>query len=190
MKIGVDIDEVLADLINPLVEYHNITYGTTLKRDDFRTFNLWETWGGTEEEANKKLYDFFHSKFFKEVPLIQKSQESVNFLSKKHELIIITSRPEYVSDRTIKWVEKNFSSCFKEFHFTHEWYKNGTSRKKDICLNKKVDIMIEDSLDKALDCSVISKVMLYDCPWNKTNNLPKNITRVNGWEEILSYLNT
>lgn len=188
MKIGIDIDGVLADLMNPLVDYHNKQYGTTLKRADFKTFNLWETWGGTKEEAYKKVYAFFHSKFFEGVLPIKDSQESVNYLSKKHELVVVTPRPNYIVDKTFRWVDKYFPSCFKEVNFTHEWSKNGSSRKKDVCLDKSVNILIEDALDKAVDCSSVTKVMLYDCPWNRYHPLPENITRVNNWEEILGFL--
>ncbi len=189
MKIGVDIDEVLADLMNPLVRFHNENYGTNFSREHFTSFNLWETWGGTKEEAYKKVYDFFHSDFFNDISVTNGSKEATNFLSIKNDLVIISSRPDYIKDKTIQWVNKNFPGTFSEVYFTYEWSRNGKTRKKDICLDKNVSVLIEDDLNKAIECaSNKTKVFLYNCPWNQNKNLQKKILRVYSWEDILEKL--
>ncbi|MEK6823690.1 MAG: hypothetical protein AABY06_01525 [Nanoarchaeota archaeon] len=186
MKIGIDIDEVLADLMNPLINFHNDNYNTKLHRDHFKTYNLWDIWGGTEEEANQKLQDFFHSRYFMEVKPIENSQKNISILSRKYDLVIITSRPDYIKEKTVSWLNQNFSNNFAKYYFTCEWPKNGMTRKEQICSERGINLIIEDSLEKSLACSKKGiNVLLFDCPWNKYNFLPENITRVKNWNEIL-----
>jgi len=189
MKIGIDIDEVLADLMNPLVNFYNEKYGTFFRRDDFKAYNLWETWGGTKEETFQTIHDFYDSDSFKkEIYPISGSSNGINFLSNgKNELFIITSRTENVKRHTISWLDDNFSEKFSEIYFTN----NGT-KKSDVCIDLDIEIMVEDSLEYSIDC--VDKgieVLLMDCPWNKFNgnriseSIKEKITRVSGWNDVL-----
>ena len=40
MRIGIDVDEVLAGLLPAIISYHNETHDTSLTREDFKTFNF------------------------------------------------------------------------------------------------------------------------------------------------------
>ena len=64
MKIGIDLDQVLADLLPALIEFHNFTYGTVLTEKQFNSDKFWEVWGGTREEAIKKVYPIGNVKIF------------------------------------------------------------------------------------------------------------------------------
>ena len=49
--------------------------------------------------------------------------------------------------------------------------------------------MVDDSLEHALDCSENGiKVLLFNQPWNQNGELPKSITRVYNWKEVLDNL--
>lgn len=63
MIIAIDVDEVLATLLNPVIDYHNDMYNTSLTREKFQSYNWWETWGGTKEEAIAKFYDFWETDY-------------------------------------------------------------------------------------------------------------------------------
>lgn len=187
--VAIDVDEVSLDFMNPLLEYHNDKYGTSLKREDFKSFNLWETWGGTRQEAVKKVYDFFNSPYSENIKPIKGSQESINILSKNKDLVIATSRPGYLHSRTIGMLSKYYSGMFKDFYFTYQFDRNNGNRKKNICLEKNVDFIIDDVIDNVLACSsVVKKAFLFDSPWNQINNLPENVGRVHSWKEVLKQL--
>lgn len=51
MRIGIDLDDVLAEFLEALIAYHNERYGTTLRTEDFMVYRFWEVWGGTRDEA-------------------------------------------------------------------------------------------------------------------------------------------
>ncbi len=192
MNIGIDLDDVLANTLPSLVDYHNKTHKTSLTKDDYHSFRLWEVWGCTEEEAIKKVYDFFKTPYFKKIKPLPDSQKAINLLKEKNELYIITSRSKMISKETKIWIEKYFPGAFKEIFFTDTWDKSCLNKDKDeVCNLLKVDIFIDDSLENALACfNEKRKVFLFESPSNKNKKVKKEIYRVKSWEEILEILNS
>lgn len=188
MIIGVDIDEVLADMTTFFVRFHNENYNTNVTRKDIHSFDLWKVVGGTQEDMARKFYEFYASKHFFEMTTVFGSQKHLKSLSEKHEIHLITARPDDIKKETESWIKKHFP--FKEFeiHFTNHWGKgSGNERTKgQICEELKIEIMIEDSLAYAKDIAQKGiKVLLMDCPWNQTKELPVNIIRIFSWEEAI-----
>ncbi|MEM4367385.1 MAG: hypothetical protein QW035_04655 [Candidatus Anstonellales archaeon] len=62
--VAFDLDDVLADFTSKLIEWHNATYGTSFKKNDFFSFRFWEVWGGNERQAFNKILSFYSSDFF------------------------------------------------------------------------------------------------------------------------------
>jgi len=184
IKIGIDIDEVLADFMNPLIKFHNNRYGTSFKRNDFASYNLWETWGGTKEEASQKIHDFYDSNYFSEgVNPIYGSLMTISLLNSNNNLFVITSRNEKIKNKTVSWIGDYFPKQFSDLYFT-----NNKRKKSDICINQGINILVEDSLEYSFECA--SKgidVLLMDCPWNKftKQKTHEKIKRVYGWKGVL-----
>ncbi len=188
MKIGIDIDEVLARFLPAIIRYHNETYNTSLKKEDFKTYNLWESWGGTREESIGKINDFFKTDYFRKIKPISGAQEATRVLKDNNDLSIITSRKDEIAKETNYWVDKHFPNIFSGVHFAGHYFSNGkNSRTKgQICNSLDVDILIEDNFEYALECiSPKRKVLLFDYPWNREIKLPQGIKRVHSWEEII-----
>ena len=82
MKIAIDIDEVLGQFMKALIEFHNNEYKTNLKLEDFFSYNFWNIWGGTKEEAIQKVYNFHKTNYFKSIIPVKDSQESIKKLKK------------------------------------------------------------------------------------------------------------
>jgi hypothetical protein len=54
--VAVDIDEVLAQFIPKLAEFHNDVYGgNSLTIDSFVSYEFHRVWGGTVEECSSKV---------------------------------------------------------------------------------------------------------------------------------------
>ena len=106
MIIGVDIDEVLANLMDNLIACYNKSHNTEFRRYDFESMRFAETWGGTDEEARQEVKSFFNSAYFHRIRPISQSHEGITRLKElKHDLIIITSRPGFVQEETLNWLE-------------------------------------------------------------------------------------
>lgn len=187
MRIGIDLDDVLVQFLPSLIEFHNKTYGTKLKLEQFSSYQFWETWGGTKEEAIQKVYSFHKTHYFENIPPVIGAQEAVKSLSEKHELYIITSRQNDVAEPTKKSVQKYFPNSFLEIYFTNHYSQNGDAKtKKEVCDSLGIDIMIEDSADYAINClNNDRKIFLINQPWNIKRSIPQEIYRVNSWREII-----
>ncbi|MEA3356881.1 MAG: hypothetical protein U9Q67_00375 [Patescibacteria group bacterium] len=190
MKIAVDLDDVLADSMTVLIKFHNNTYNTALKKSEFLSTRFWETWGGTRDEAIQKVYDFYKTSYFKDTQPIRNSISVIKKLKENNDLFIITSRQYCIEKETINWVEKYFPGIFTKIFFTNHYSQSGDNRKKsDVCDRLNVDVLIEDSLDYAMEClKADRKIILFKCPWNIDGQIQKGIYPVNGWNEVMEII--
>jgi len=190
MKIGVDLDEVLADFLSALIMFHNHKNGTCFERDHFHSYKVYEIWGGTYDDMIKEIYEFYDTQYFDNIKPIPGSLENIGYLSKNNDLIVITSRQNDISEKTLGWIDSHFKNMFSGVFFTNQNSLHGQcENKSDICRRSGVDFMIEDYIDYAAECAKsVKKVFLLDSPWNKADDLPENISRVYTWYEITENL--
>lgn len=191
-KIWIDIDEVLAHFLESYLNFYNNKYNSSFKRNDFFSYNFWEVVWWDKNKAIDDVHDFFETKHFELIQPIEWSQEAMMKLSKIYELNIITSRQSLIETKTIKWLDINFEWVFKEVHFWNHFWKDWERKtKSQICKDLWINLLIEDSIDYALDCANNNiNVILFDSPWNQTNaKLPENIIRIKSWNEILEIFN-
>jgi 5'(3')-deoxyribonucleotidase len=188
MKIGIDLDEVLVDFLPAFIEYHNAVYGTSLGREDFFSYRYWEIIGGTREEAIQKVHDFHQTSYFKNLKPIIGAQEALGLLRRGNDLFIITSRQNSITEITRQWIGRYFPDIFSDVCLTNSYSRSGDSKtKKEYCDLLGIDFLIDDQLDYALECLAPKrKVLLLDCPWNKSEKLPPGIKRVCSWKEIIA----
>lgn len=147
--------------------------------------------GGSKEEALQEVFDFYRTARFEQLPVVQGSQRGVEILSQKNDLIVITSRPYEIYNKTKKWIGKEFPDTFARVELTNAWSTSGmTTSKAHLCKDLKVELMIEDSLEYAQECASAGiKTLLLDCPWNQCQQLPAHVYRVHSWEEIVNSIN-
>ena len=189
MKIGIDLDSVVANIMTPLIDFHNKNYKTNLKLSDHTTFYIEKIWKCTEIEAINRIFEFYQSDFMDKIKPMPGSLDSINYLSKIHELHIITSRPYITDTITNRWVEKYFPNNFKTINHTNQGGKKDSHKinKSEVVKRLGISLFIEDHLDFAYDCATLNiKILLMNMPWNQTKKLPKNIERVYSWKEIIN----
>jgi uncharacterized HAD superfamily protein len=187
MKIGIDLDDVLSLSMQEVINFHNDTYGTNLKFEDFHTYNLWEIWGGTIEEAVDKIHTFHKSSYAMNAKPLPYSQEVIARLKKNNKLFVITARMDDIKNETEEWLNKYFPNTFSKIYYTNHFSSNLSAKttKKKVCDELDIDILIEDSLKNVLDCNTLErKSFLFDYPWNQSDELPPNVKRIHSWKEI------
>ena len=187
MKIAIDIDEVLGGFMPNFIKFYNDKYKTNLIMNELPSYYLYNFLNVTKEDIIQRVYDFHKTDYFKNIEPIKDSQESVKKLKENNELFIITSRQNDVIKETEYWINENFPNIFSKIYFTNNLSKNGESKtKKEICDLIGADVLIEDSFEYCLECiSSNRKIFLLDYSWNRDCNLPKEITRVYSWKEIM-----
>lgn len=192
MLIGVDLDDVLVDTCSAIIRFHNDTYGTNLTKDKFYSWRLGDLWGVTNEEANKRVREFYNSPYFKNMEPVVGSIDAVTTLKQSNELIVVTSRLNQSVELTKGWMDFYFRNKFQGIYFAKNFYAQDKKdkSKSEICLDLGVEFLIEDSLDYAVQCAEKGiEVLLYDAPWNQYEKLPERIRRVNNWKEIVDIIN-
>jgi len=188
MIIAVDIDEVLADLVSELTEFHNRTYGTSFTNHDYASYDLEDTWGGTRTDAVQKVERFMEEGGFRRAKPKPGAKRAIDTLKKTNELVVVSSRFHTLDTTTKEWLDEHFPNLFNDVHLTNH-YGNGAKRKKsDVCHETGATHLIEDNLEMALEAAAQGiHVLLFDAPWNQHENLPENITRVQSWDDIVAF---
>lgn len=190
--IAVDADEILAAFLEHFINYHNLKYKTSLKKDDVKSFKLEELFGIKEDDVLSRMNEYYESGEVLKIELVEGSIEGIESLLKKgYELQIITARPPHYKKDTIEWVRKYFPDKFKEIHFAFNPFNKHSekSTKAEICKQIGAKVLIDDNLVNALDCAGNGiTVYLMDAPWNQTEDLPVKVVRVKSWKEITEQL--
>lgn len=188
MKIGIDIDEVLAKFIVAFTDYHNKKYNTSFQESDFSSYKLEKVIGGTTEEKIQKIKDFYQTEEFKNLELVPGSKEKIQELKKNNELFIITSRHKESYEVTKDWINRHFPDTFSGIYFA-DYYSDDAITKNHICEELGIEVFIDDCLTYASECGdKDTKVFLYDFFWNQSDSLPERVTRVKSWDEIVKNL--
>jgi len=193
MKIGIDLDEVLADFNSGLIEWHNQKYNTSLQSKDFTSYFFNRVWGGTIEEAIQKVSDFHYSNYFRKLAPIKNSVDVISILSRENDLFVITSRPDFIQEETNRWINSFFEKKFKGIFYSSNHYSKATNSGKtklQICRDLGVSVLIDDSLNYISQCAFteVKGLLFGNYPWNQNGNLPANIFRTNNWKEVLEKL--
>jgi len=189
--IWIDIDEVLAHFLEAYIVYYNEKNNTSFRRNDFFSYRFWEVMWGNKQQAIDSVHDFFETGYFRDIWPVEWSQKAIEKLSGIYDLSIITSRQTILEDETKKWLENNFNWVFNSVHFwNHYGLKWATKTKPEICKELWVKVIIEDSMEYAIECAKNDiNVILLNSPWNQTKQmLPTNIIRVKWWDNIVDIL--
>ncbi|MDO8569682.1 MAG: hypothetical protein Q7R89_02835 [bacterium] len=189
MTIGFDLDDLLLGFFDALHPYCNNRYGTSCQRGDLTSFSLAKLWGVSEEEATKRVFDFYQSSEHWGAKPVDGSVEGIKKLKQHHKLHVITAKPEELKDKTLEWLDKHFPQMFDGIHFTNHYNGNGLKRSKgEVCKELGIELFVDDFLENVNNVANFDiPALLFDAPWNQGEvKLP--ITRVYSWDEIVDIL--
>jgi len=188
MKIGIDIDDVLAEFARGYLEKYKEKYGKEVKFEDIFSFDLWKPLGISKQESIELADSYYDSPEFDNIDLVEGAFEIIKKLNKEHKLFFITSRPLKIKDKTNLFLNKYFSDINFELVFSNDFFGSQRKSKSEICRELGIGLLIEDNKSYSLDCAKKGiKVFLFDKPWNK-NFEHENVERVYSWNEILERL--
>jgi len=181
MKIAVDVDGVLLDLMITYCEIYNQKYQTGYEKEDVNRWDFFVEW----EISEKKAFEIFHGIYEEtsDVPLIDNHAPKVlEKLNKIHHIDIVSAR----TDKYRSQLKKKLAShgIKKGYH-----YRNlilVSDKPYNIKLGLNYDLYIDDNphLAKAIKNKKDIILFLYDQPWNRNIDEEINIIRVRNWQEI------
>jgi hypothetical protein len=188
MRIGIDIDDVLADSLPHFVQAFNRRFGLQTPVGEAG----WEIFRSHPEIPPEEIRAFFaeltQANFFGSRPLLPGAREGVAQLHREgHRLFIITGRLLQDRDVTERWlVQAELSSFFQEVVC-----RDGTHaplHKRQAAARLRLDLLLEDEYEVALSAAELPvHVLLFDRPWNQ-GPLPSGILRIRSWPEVFACL--
>jgi len=191
-KIGIDLDDTAFNFMDALILFYNSVYHANLKREQFKIYRFSDVWGGTMQEAIQKVDDFYATKYFEEMQPLPGATEVISLLSQDNCMEAITARPTSIKERTEWQVRIHFQDGFSRIFHTYNHFTGAKNdgTKLEICLREGISVLIEDSLEYAMQFANTGiRVLLFgDYPWNQNGSLPTNITRVENWKGVLREL--
>lgn len=184
MRIGIDIDDVLADSLPEFVGAFNRRFGLQVSVTEAG----WEIFLRHPEISSEEVQTFFtelsEADFFGSRPLLPGAREGVERLhSEGHPLFIITGRLQRDRDITERWlIQKGLSSFFQEIVCRDG--AQAPHHKRRAAERLRLDVLLEDEYEVALAAAELPvRVLLFDRPWNQ-GLLPSNTYRISSWSQV------
>ena len=187
MHIATDLDDCLYPYIDMYCVFSNERYGTSISRDDLDTYDVGKASGISQDVEKQRLHEFHKSEHFLNMQPIDGVQEIIASLAEHSRIVAITARPVSIRDPTFEHLDRDFPGQIAVAYFSHNSFLDSPGKPKhEYCKEFKFDWIIEDSVRNATECRKYSRVLLYNCPWNK-GNFPR-MTRFYSWGQVPALL--
>lgn len=147
IRIGVDIDEVLAPFLPTMLRWRSPQRILPPKYK----YLYRDIYDISEKESAKLVRHFYESESFARMPPIKHSVEAMKELKKDNKLYIVSGRQEVVRDKTQLWVQENFPGIFEDIILTNSFTPRDVP-KSVMCKFLNIGLMIDDSMDVCHDC--------------------------------------
>ena len=190
VKIGIDIDNVLAESYPAYLTRFNSQFGVEIKMEEIREFYFLDRFVKDEKGDKRmemvKFIDelMLDSQFQTNIPPIEDSIGVIKKWSKLgYQIHFVTARPVTIRKMTEDWLNKHgyMVPGAKLDLYDNKKHINDTDFKREIADKNNINVFIEDAIEIAMGMDI--PVFLLDRPWNK-GKLKKNIARVYSWQEI------
>ncbi|MFQ5920878.1 MAG: hypothetical protein ACE5JV_02550 [Nitrososphaerales archaeon] len=177
MKIALDVDGVLADIIHVWLEEYNKTNNRTLKKQEISQWDFWKGFGYDRYRFYEELSRCWSR--WEEVPVMEQSiASSVEKLNSAGTVDIVTARDAASAEFVKQWLKHN------EIMYSRYVPVMRGRDKADL----SYDVFIDDSpLNAVSIASKGKRVLLYDQPWNRSVNHSK-VVRIKRLEEAVDVI--
>ena len=194
MKIGIDIDDTIADAYGLMFDFaqeYDIKYlnkeGVIDTEKGIRGFYIGQIYGWTAEETTK-FFEIYYKKALQMVKPKMFAAEIIEQLKKEgNQIIIISSRFNNSSVTNINEITKKW---MKKYGINYDKLYTEVKDKVEIVKKENIDIYIDDDCDVCEKVSKLNKrVYLMNLESNRRAKENRKITRVYSWIQLKKYLN-
>lgn len=181
MKIAIDIDGVLLDIIITYCEIYNRRYGTNYKKNDVVKWDFFADWNMDEETGFKIFYEIYadsHS-----IPFIDNDAPKImKKLNESYDLDIVSARvPEYRPSIIDKLESHDIMGGiqYTELILLHH-------KPYDIKLKQNYDLYVDDNPNLVEPIKMMKNrtLLLFDQPWNQNSVCEDSVHRVYNWVDV------
>lgn len=153
MRVAVDLDDVLADLISCLIRTHEEITGERLRREQATNWDVFPA----------AVHD--HVRYeggYRDLTPLPDAREFLKWLGESNEIHIVTYRGAHARSITEEWLERHVDGLFDELHLTG-------GGKVDTCRELGAQLIIDDSYNQipAVTEALGIPGILIDTPMNQ-----------------------
>jgi uncharacterized HAD superfamily protein len=188
LRIGIDIDDVLADSMPEYLSAFNRRFGLQIPVTEAG----WEMFRRHPDISAEEIRAFFgelyEADFLGSRPLLPGAREGVERLHRAgHRLFIITGRLRSDRDITERWIEtRGLSSFFQEI--IDRDGLDAPRHKRQAADQFRLDVLLEDEYEVALVAAEARvQVLLFNRPWNQ-GPVPSQVLRIHSWPDAVACL--
>lgn len=175
-KIAIDIDGVISDFVDEFSKIVWTKYHKKLTEKQILQHDLYKVLGIEKDEAITLIKETLS----RDLKLQRGAAESINELSKSHEIILITGRPKNTLIKTRKWLADH------KVKYDHLYFLNEGCKHE---FEKELDVVIDDHLEEIIKwVGIVPLIIVFDHPWNKCLNVRENFVRAHNWKEVLEII--
>jgi len=178
MRLALDVDGVLADLVGIWLKVYREETGRTIDRGEVKEWEFWSKYGVTRQQ-----FAYIMTKCWSRWPEIEMIEpdaaEDVLALHQYGQVDIVTQRPAKTIGDVQRWL-KHHGIRYRRL----TWVPlNGNKA------SFGYDLYIDDSPRVVLEVAKRGKLaLLYNQPWNSEVTETKSITRINSLDACVEYL--
>jgi uncharacterized protein len=184
LRIGIDVDDVLAESLPGYMEQFHRRFGHVVRIEEA----AWEIFRRYPEISSEQMSGFFEeldsTDFLGTRPVYPEAVEAVQKLAADgHRLFVVTGRLTQHREHTRRLLQKaGVADLFEEL--VHRAGEASAEYKPRIVRELRLDLLIEDELHVALAAAQVPiPVLLFDRPWNQAD-LPRGMMRVSTWDQV------
>jgi 5'-nucleotidase len=137
--IALDVDDVIASLMDRWLELYNATYNDNLRRDQLTN---WHVEQFVVPECGLKIFDILgEPDLYEHVEMMPGALDGVNWLrGRGHEIIYVTACGSGMVDQKVEWLQRHHFFC----PGVPKWEQVIIARRKDLI---HVDLIVDDKLE-------------------------------------------
>lgn len=186
MKILIDMDDVMEDLLGAWLDWLNKKYNILVTKSDIKTWSMHKCFEKYVNDGTMNVQDIYDplytSEFWDTVKPKDNAVELVKMLNDKYEIYVATASH-------YKTIESKVDRClFKYFDFLN-WNQVITIHNKSML---RGDVLIDDNYDNIksfVESSDNAFGILVTAEYNKNEELSNRMFRANTWGEIVRLVN-
>ncbi len=172
MRIGIDIDNTIVNTRESVFKYK--------RKSKFKKYKgYYLDW---PKEAQEEFLMTYVEQIHLNATVKEYAKDAIDQLKKMgNEIVLITYRNNNFSNQS----EKNTIQYLQQHHIYYDEILFGAFDKGRICQEKKIDLLIDDSLvniESAVKAGI--KVLVYPMFYNKNTSYP----RADNWKEVVKYI--
>lgn len=175
LKIGIDVDGVIVNLVEAMRPLLSKVCGYTVTDDQIYCFDIGKALN-IESKMESIWNEVYNSDLLRGAPAIDGAIEGMSRIKEKY-IWLITGRPEKTRSDTEYWLKRN--------DIKYDKLEVGGSYKAAVS-NKNIDIFIDDNFEQAqLTAEAGIYTLLFDHPWNRNEIINSKCKRVKSWNEVI-----